>query len=379
MTAITRYVLRQLFVGMILVAAGLTCIIWLTQSLRFVEMIVNRGLSTGMFLYLSSLLLPNFLIVILPIALFTVVVFVYAKLISDRELVVMRAAGLSQFALARPAIILALLSMVLSYVLNLYLVPASYRAFRELQWDIRHSFSHVLLKEGEFSNVSSDTTVYVRQRTPDGQLHGILVHDTRNKEKPFTLMAERGAMIETPSGPRVVMYKGNRQEVDKKTNKFSILYFDRWVYNLELGGAAGTRWREARERSLDELLNADKYPDKISKNDVGKFRVEAHRRLISPVLCLSFTMLALAALLSGSFARRTQTNRVLAAVGLMVLLQGTVLGAENVIARNLQLVPLMYALIILPIFAAWFFMNRVPRPAPARAKDRMRTRATGAA
>ena len=61
MNELTRYVLRQLLVGMVLVTIGLTGIIWLSQSLRFVEMIVNRGVTGGMFLYLTMLLLPNFL------------------------------------------------------------------------------------------------------------------------------------------------------------------------------------------------------------------------------------------------------------------------------------------------------------------------------
>ena len=74
MNELTRYVLRQLLVGMVLVTIGLTGIIWLSQSLRFVEMIVNRGVTGGMFLYLTMLLLPNFLSIILPVALFTVVV-----------------------------------------------------------------------------------------------------------------------------------------------------------------------------------------------------------------------------------------------------------------------------------------------------------------
>ena len=95
MNGFTRYVFRQLFVGMILVTAGLTCIIWLSQSLRFVELIVNRGVGVGTFVYLTMLMLPNFLTVILPIALFCVIVFIYAKMITDRELVVMRAAGVS--------------------------------------------------------------------------------------------------------------------------------------------------------------------------------------------------------------------------------------------------------------------------------------------
>lgn len=367
MNSLTRYVLRQLLVGMILVTTGLTCIIWLTQSLRFVEMIVNRGLSAGTFLYLSGLLLPNFLIVILPIALFTVVVFIYAKLITDRELVVMRATGLSQFALAKPALILALGTIALSYALHLKLVPESYRAFRDLQWDIRNSVSHVLLKEGEFNNVGKTTTVYIRTRTNDGQLHGILVHDTRDETKPFTLMADRGAMIDTPTGPRVVMFKGNRQEVDKTTNKLSILYFDRWVYNLALGGPQGQRWREPRERTLDELFDTPNQANIIGPQNVGKFIVEAHRRLIAPMLCLSFTIIGLCSLLTGNFGRRTQTARVLAAVGAMVVLQGIILATENVVAKNTDLIPLLYAAVLFPLPIAWFIMVRAPSASPTTA------------
>ena len=65
MNGFTRYVLRQLFVGMVLVTIGLTCIIWLSQSLRFVEMIVNQGVTASTFIYLTMLMLPNFLTVIL--------------------------------------------------------------------------------------------------------------------------------------------------------------------------------------------------------------------------------------------------------------------------------------------------------------------------
>ena len=44
----------------------LVALIWLTQSLRFVELVVNRGLSFSVFLELTSLLVPGFVAVILP-------------------------------------------------------------------------------------------------------------------------------------------------------------------------------------------------------------------------------------------------------------------------------------------------------------------------
>ncbi len=361
MNGFTRYVFWQLLAGMALVTMGLTFIIWLTQSLRFVEMIVNRGLSAGKFVYLIMLLLPNFLSVILPIALFTVIVFTYSKLISDSELVVMRAAGVSQSELARPAIILSVVVVIAAYALNIFLVPQSYRMFREMQWDIRYSYSHVMLQEGAFNNVSTDITVYIRERTSGGQLLGILVHDTRDKEKPYTLLAERGALMESDTATRVVMFKGSRQEVDKKTNQLSILYFDRYIFEMEMSTSAGmSRYREARERTMGELfdLKSDK---ELSPRDYGKFTVEAHKRLTSPLSALGYALVGLACLISGGFSRRTQTQRAVIAIAIMVSLQIMSLGLENLCARNLKLIPLMYAGVLFPILAGYLLMVRQPR------------------
>ena len=64
---IESYVLRQLGFGLVAVTGGLVALIWLTQSLRFVELVVNRGLSFRVFLQLTSLLLQNFVAIILPL------------------------------------------------------------------------------------------------------------------------------------------------------------------------------------------------------------------------------------------------------------------------------------------------------------------------
>lgn len=369
MTSLTRYVLKQLVVGMVLVTAGLTCVIWLSQSLRFIEMIVNRGLTAGKFVYLTMLLLPNFLTIILPIAVFTIVVFTYSKLITDRELVVMRAAGLSQFALAKPALILALAVVTAGYAINLHLLPSSYQAFRELQWDIRYNYSQILLREGTFNNVSPGITVYVRQRTKDGQLHGILVHDQRHKDKPYTMMAARGAMVDTDGGARVVMFDGNRQEVDKSTKQLSILYFDRYVFDLQPQQSAGDiRYREPRERTLSELFDIenDKFVDPQHR---GRFLVEGHKRLVQPLSGLAFTLIGLACLISGAFSRRAQTRQIITAAAITVALQALAMGIENLAAKNIRLIPLMYISGVIPVVVAYFYMIHAPawrrRPAPA--------------
>ena len=58
-TRLDRYVFRQLLGALLLVTLGLVALIWLTQSLRFVELVVNRGLSFVVFLKLTGLLIPG--------------------------------------------------------------------------------------------------------------------------------------------------------------------------------------------------------------------------------------------------------------------------------------------------------------------------------
>ena len=56
---IDRYVIRQILAAMIIVVVSLTCVIWLSQSLRFIDMIVNRGLPLATFVYFTVLLMPT--------------------------------------------------------------------------------------------------------------------------------------------------------------------------------------------------------------------------------------------------------------------------------------------------------------------------------
>ena len=95
MSAITRYIFLQVITLTFAVAGTFTLAVWLAQSLRYVDFIVNRGLPVTMFFYLTVLLLPQFLLIVLPLGLFVALLFVYSRLISDNELVVLRSVGFS--------------------------------------------------------------------------------------------------------------------------------------------------------------------------------------------------------------------------------------------------------------------------------------------
>ncbi|HLF58636.1 MAG TPA: LPS export ABC transporter permease LptF [Alphaproteobacteria bacterium] len=364
MKGLDRYVLRQILASMAFIAVAVTSAIYLSQSLRLIDLIVNRGVSFATFLLMTVLMLPNFLVIVLPISLFSAVAFVYNRLTTESELVVMRAIGLSQMALAKPALLVAVGMTVVCYGLTTYLMPASFREFKELQFHIRSEYSSILLQEGVFNTIADNLTVYVRGRSPDGQLEGILVHDERIPDKPVTAMAESGAIVQTAEGPRVIMVNGNRQEVAKDTGKLSLLYFDR--YTLDVSSeqeALKNRWLEPRERFLSELFWPTNDPDDVL--NYYKLKAEGHQRLISPLYALSFAFIALALLVSGEYNRRGQARPLLIGTLAVVVVQAAGLGLDNLAARMPALVPLMYANALLPILGGWYLLI-FPRRARAR-------------
>jgi lipopolysaccharide export system permease protein len=349
MGQVSRYLLRQLLAAMAIVTIVMTGIIWLFISVRAVESIINRGLSLKLFLMITWLQLPNFVVQIIPIALFIAVLFVYNRLNSDREILVMRAAGLSPLALAKPILILGAGSAAIAYTFALYLTPLSYQMFRDLQWDVRYSFTNILLKEGVFNTLSDTLTVYIRERSGRDELKGILIHDNRDAEKKSTIIAERGAVVDTASGARVLMFDGNRQEMNRKTGKLSILYFERYSFDLQgIAEKPDVRFREPRERAIVELVGLTR-EGVGNPNDYGRFVVELHQRLASPLNALGYGLLAFVFLIYGEYSRRGQAFRIMNAAAVFILLQVSYLGLINLAARNLTLVPLIYAAIILPI------------------------------
>jgi lipopolysaccharide export system permease protein len=346
MTSLNRYILRQCFGVTIFVTGALSAAIWLAQSLRLIDPIVNRGLSIDVFLYLAVLILPRFLDIVLPIGVFIAVLFTFHRLIGESELVVMRSAGLSHLALAKPVLILAGIAFVVLMSLSAYLLPASNRAFKDLQFEIRNRFVSSLIQEGTFTTISDKLTIYIRSRDDRGEVVGLLINDAREPQRPVTILAERGVFVDTPAGSRIVMVNGNRQQFDTETRKLSLLTFDR--YTLDLGAfndAPVFRFREAQERFLDELF----FPPADADGPLRLgFLVEAHQRILVPLSALSFSVIPLACLLPGEFHRRGQLKRALLAVVIAFLFEVLDIGVNDLAARSIKAIPLMYATNLLP-------------------------------
>ena len=360
MTAIGRYIFRQLIIAAFFVAIVLTLIVSLFGSLRIIDFIINRGLPVSVLFELIGFRVPGFLAIILPIATVAAILAVYNKLLNDSELVVIRASGVSQWSIAAPGIVLALCVTAISFPLYLYVTPLMYSNFKAQQFNYRNAFGSILLQERQFNTPSDQFTVYIQKRDGPGEMRGIFAHDARDPEKPVTYLAERGTATQTDQGMRVIMFNGSQQLIDRETGRLTLFYFDQ--YSLDLGFLNQTnevRWIGPQERFLSGLLHPGDGPnDRFYAKDLI---AEAHRRLTSPLYVLAYAMIGLAALLIGDFNRRGQTVRILAAISVIVAIQLLGLSLFNLSRKALAIVPLTYALPILTTAIMAFFLFRERR------------------
>ena len=350
--------MKQLLLGFVFMALGMTALIWLSQSLRMIDWIVNKGVSVNLFIELTLLVLPNFIAIITPLAFFIVVLFVYQRLISDRELVVMKSSGMSAFDLAKPAIYIGFILIVLGYFFTLYLVPYSVSQFKELRFKIRNNLAQVVIQEGEFNQLSNQVTAYVRVFRPSGHMEGILIHDDRNPNKRVVMVAKDGLYLMGDGEARIVMHKGTRQEYNRKTGVFTSLTFDQNTITFEETKNSQVRSLSEEEQSLKRLLTASENDGKLTPLEYRKYKVEAFKRLSQPLYAWAFSFIALLSLLLGHYNRRGQSERIYLAVALVVLLQAMALGFENLSDKNLWFLIFMGANFMVPIIGGFVILKR---------------------
>lgn len=317
------------------------------------------------FLKMVIFLIPDLVSIVLPMATLIAILFTYNRLSGDSELIVMRMSGMSNLALSAPAFSLAATVVVLLYVINLYFLPLSFQRFKDMEHHIRNNLTSYLVQPGEFTSLKR-ITIYVRERRQTGELKGILLHDARNHKTPFTLIAEQGLIVENPDGMSIIMFNGNRQQVDAKTGKPSILMFDAYTLDLSIPPDQKTkRERKPYERFLGDLLNPDLSQE--TPKMIKKLYAEAHQRLMIPLTVFCFAGIALAFFLRGDYNRRGQGKKIASAIGACGLLEILIISLVNLSERFDFTIVLAYGAIAVCMAASvWMILENSSRRAHQR-------------
>ncbi len=329
MSHLDRYILSQLIGPFGFFALVFTGILWLTQSLKFLDTVVANGQSALVFVEFSTLVFPQVMIFVIPLSVFAASLYTLNKLYVESELVVMLSAGRGPFQLARPLLIFGAMGMCGLAIVTLYLYPVSATRLGDRLAEVKQEFTNSLIVEGKFVHPAKGVTLYIRDTNDEGEMAGIFIHDARDEAAPATYSAKRAVLVANDSVSRIVMFDGAVQQLDAPTDAIDTVVFDRLAYDLnEFMGVATERARRPREYFFHEGVSPS--ADLLTRGrSLGEYVSEAHDKIAAPLLTLTLPILALGAILSGSFKRNGFGTRISLGVGLMIFVQALAVAAKG--------------------------------------------------
>lgn len=349
------YLFRQFSFTTLLVLASLLGVVWLNHALRMLELVVNKGAAFTDFLMLSVFPLPLWLMIALPMAGFIGVIWTIHKFLSDRELIVMQAIGLSPWQFSRMPILFGAMLTALLMVNSVVVLPYGFSKFKELQTLVRASIPKLLVQDNVFMDIADDLTLYVGERVSQNEVGQVFIQDARNPERLVTLTSETGRFSLSDGRPLFVLRNGQRTELSVDGTSTASLSFE--THALDIGTQTSDDAKrdiiDSNEETIFNLLNP---PETIAPVYAAERKAMGHYRLASPFLGLCLAILATAVMLHGRILRETVNRRILIVALLGIVIQAGLILTRSMTASTPLLWPTMYLTVLIPMIAGLYML-----------------------
>ncbi|MBT4739401.1 MAG: YjgP/YjgQ family permease [Rhodospirillaceae bacterium] len=312
--ALDLYLLRQIMPTLLVTLLVAAIILLLERMLRLLDIAVGNGVSTLVVFQMLFNLIPHYIGLALPAALFLGVLLAFRKLSSQSELDAIQSSGIGLSRFIRWAVILGLLMMIFNLILVGYLQPISRYAYRALLFNVTSGVLESGIGEGVFMDLPNGYTLRVEESRGAGrELFGVFAHQQKEDGTIVTLTAERGRLVtggpDRPTSLR--LFQGNRSEWSPGATSADTVSFDVFDWPLNLADLIRFRVRggDERELTLDELLrgyvsnmdaertgikpaavNPQDYPEQLVSP--AAIAAELHGRIVFSLSILFLPMLA---------------------------------------------------------------------------------------
>ncbi len=335
---LTRYIFKQTSKSVFVSTCVLLGVIWLSQSFRSINLIIEKGANLTDFFILSLFSMPSWLIIALPFGTFAGCMISYLKLQNDKEIVVMKSAGISPFKISKPALLVALVSSTTLFIISHFILPKTYANFKTLQNEIRNNNQEFIFKDNVFINVNRNQTIFIGKISENNLLEEIFIQDKTDSSNIVEYFSKSGNVyIDDVINLRMI--QGTRISTDQK-GRSTILNFDN--YNLivqeDRKKSVSSRVVEYNEFSFFELL--EKAETKPSNH--GKLLAEAHTRNTIIFMPIIFALIVMLTILNDNYSKLFKTYRKTFAIGFVFIVQTLVIILKNAVHSDIFLLPLMY-------------------------------------
>jgi lipopolysaccharide export system permease protein len=294
---INRYLLKEMMLPFVINLVFFTFVFLMTKILDITNLIVNYKMSLVSVLLLLFYSLPFFLSFVIPMSVMMAVLLTFIRLSNDKEIVALKAGGVSVYGLIPAVLVFCAMGMVLSCFITIYGIPWGTVSMKELTYQIAASHVDAGLKERTFNDSFKDVMLYINKIDLKNKiLKDVFIEDKRSQNIISTVMAPKGRMFAEPDKLifHLKLYQGTINQVNLENKSAQSINFDSYDVNLDLkqslmvskGGP-----KDEEEMSFGELREYLKaYPQK--NEQYYMVLMELHKKFSIPFACFALGILA---------------------------------------------------------------------------------------
>lgn len=289
-TLLDRYIFTELLSPFGL-SLGALCFVMLTKELlRLVELLVSKGVGFWAVLKVIAMLLPSGLVLTLPIAGLIASITAFGRLSFDKELIAMRAAGLSLFRLSQPVLLFSVCVFTVTLVLSQWGQPWSSLNLKKVALNLLKDQLALALERGTFNEPIPSMMIYVPEGEQGRPAPGIFISDERVPNEPRIIVAEQYHIFMDSEHDQVALRLENgmihsRPPQIDQSQRIAFTSYDLKI-NLNLSSYAATEERPSYDQIMLRLAET-------GGKDAGALRrlMEYYKDLAFPTASLIFCLL----------------------------------------------------------------------------------------
>jgi lipopolysaccharide export system permease protein len=292
-------VFKELVSIFLLCLGALLSLILIGRGLQLRELFLGLDLgltdATLLFLYL----VPFFMLLVVPVACMLSVFLTFLRMSTDRELVALKAGGVSIYQMMAAPLVFCVLCAGLSLSISLHWLSWGMGNFRATIMEIANTRARIVIQPGVFNQDIPGLTLFARQVDPaTGNLRQVIVEDRSRPGSTLTIVAPEGTTATDEVRGEILFHLRDGRIYKADGENVSVLGFSEYSVRLDLDKLfKGLELGEIKpkEMSWRQLagLDLNRYEAEMGERYVRKVLVEVHKRWALPAACIVLGIFAL--------------------------------------------------------------------------------------
>lgn len=294
-----KYLVKELLLYFFVAFLFFFMIFFCNQILLLAEEILKKRVPLKDVVRLIVYSLPMIIAQSSPFATLVGFLMCLGRMMSDNEILIIRASGQGYLTVAVPVIVLGLIISLFSFFVNDYLLPIGNIKYNKLYRQVASSNPGILIEPNSIKKLNNATIVI--GDGSENSVSDLIIFDKGSDNRQRIIVAGKSTIVNAKKdGVLMQMNMDNAVSVfldAKDKRKFDVLDAEKTTLNIFdssiFSSSSSVSPREMTSFDVGKMIKNMKSRKNYSKQQLNRYRMEFHKKFSLPFASIFFAFLAI--------------------------------------------------------------------------------------